>query len=501
MPSSEEAEYLAAALAVFPDLRRSAIEKGKDLTLFDPLVFPAEAMIWDVISRMEELNPDEPIGAVSIACELKSRNSVTLDSNALEDALGMLDELSELSESDFNKTYANKILSAFLVQAKKADIVRRLQEVTDLDSLTDVVNNSADSVATLGETGEPDLEMPLMDPDAYMPQIDKIPTGVSWIDYLSGGGHTPGEMIGILGPQGGGKTLTATSLLVAQAKRERNALLITYEQGTAGDVAQRLYTRLIDDVNGDLLANYDGPLADELRGTRVDVGFFRKYNTRQWPSVVYNRYADLQNRYGRFVTSLDFSKAIDYRSGKLNGTRGVMDIDAAIQWCKNRDKKIVYLIIDWFWPAVTRWFYNQNDKRLTDELRCATQFLYNLKQLTEREQLITVIFHQLDNEHTRASPVVQPNVTNALNMHSFSQVMQHCYVIGNRDKESNVMWLGNDKARTGVPQYILGQMDGAMGIIDKTDGYELSRGRFLPKDATISEEEDDKEIKPRNRYI
>ena len=198
MPSSEEAEYLAAALAVFPDLRRSAIEKGKDLTLFDPLVFPAEAMIWDVISRMEELNPDEPIGAVSIACELKSRNSVTLDSNALEDALGMLDELSELSESDFNKTYANKILSAFLVQAKKADIVRRLQEVTDLDSLTDVVNNSADSVATLGETGEPDLEMPLMDPDAYLPQIDKIPTGVSWIDYLSGGGHTPGEMIGIL---------------------------------------------------------------------------------------------------------------------------------------------------------------------------------------------------------------------------------------------------------------------------------------------------------------
>lgn len=498
MPTKDEADYLVASLALFAPLRLSAITRCGDLQLFDPLVFPAQAMIWEVITRMNDVSPDK-IGVVAIACELKSRNNQSADHEALEEALNLLNEMLELADDAFIEAYAEKILSAFLAQAKKADIVKRLQEAKNIDELSRAVNDSAEDVAGMMTEGEPDIEMPLLDPDTYMPQLEKIPTGVDWIDYLSGGGHCPGEMIGILGPQGGGKTLTATSILVAQAKRERNALLITYEQGTPGDVSHRLFTRLLDDADGDLLRDYNGSLYPELRGKRVDVSFFRKYNRRQWPQAVTDRYNELIGRYGRYVTTLDFSKAIDPRSNKLNGTKGVADIDAAVQWYRNHDRKVTYLIIDWLWPAVTRWFYNQSDKRLSDELKCATQFVYNLKQLTEREGLITIVFHQLDNEHARAAPNVQPNVTHALNMHSFSQVMQHCYVIGNRDKETDVMWLGNDKARTGVPQYILGKMDGAMGVIERTDGYELSRGRFLPKDSIVSEEPESEA--PVNRYL
>jgi hypothetical protein len=78
--------------------------------------------------------------------------------------------------------------------------------------------------------------------------------------------------------------------------------------------------------------------------------------------------------------------------------------------------------------------------------------------------------------------------------------MEHCYVIGNRDKETQVMWLGNDKARSGVPQFITGQMNGSMGIILRTDEYELSRGRFVKKGQAISEAEEE-DISPAERYM
>ena len=502
MPTRNEADYLVVSLLLLPDLRRSAIESLDGLPLFDSLVLPAHAIIWDGIRRLAPVCEDDRIAASSVGCEIVSRNTSPTEADAVEEAVNMLNQYADTNVSDINVVYAGRILEAFMVQARKSAMMMRLSEVTSLDDLSAFVDSGTKDVSRIGISGEPDIEDPLSDPDKFMPERIPISTGVDWIDYLSGGGHCAGELIGVLGPQGGGKTMTATSMLIAQAKQRRHCLLLTYEQSVLGDVSNRLYTRLFNDNEGDLLKDLIDSRHPELRGKRVDVEFFRKYRFAEWPDLVKDRYKELHKKYGQYVHSMDFAKEVDIRDPKPQGIRGVKDIEVVLDTLEKRNQKITFLLIDWLWPAVTRWFYNQASTRIGDELKAAVQFLYSLKALTEKKGIVTFVFHQLDSEHTRSSPQVKPNCTNAWNIKSFSQVMGHCYVIGNRDIESHVMWLGNDKARTGAPQYIMGKMDGAMGIITRTDGYELCRGRFVEKGKGIpADDADDNKPSATSRYL
>lgn len=501
MPTRDEADYLVAAVMMLPDIRDSAINSLGGLPLFDSLLFPSHAMIWEAVVKIHPLCGRAAMSGVALSCEVKSANTSPNDGEAVGEAVELLREISEdLNDMKMEPRFAERMLEGFVVAAKKRSFIEKLNNVGDLADLSEFTNQTTKEVARISYTGEADIEHPLDDPDEFMPERILQPTGIDWIDFLSGGGHAKGEVVGILGPQSGGKTLTATDMLISRAKMESHSLLVTYEQNVRGDVSTRLYTRLFDDEHGDLLRDYKNPLAPDLEGARVDVNFFRRYRRSQWPKAVEERYQYLSGKYSKYIHTMDFSKKIQLEDPRPQGLRGVADIETALLSMDKAGTPAEFLIVDWLWPAATRWFYYSNNRKLTKELDAAIQFLYDLKQLTQDRMITTFVNHQLDTEHTRSSPATQPNVTNAWNIKSFSMFMDHCYVIGNRDKETHVMWLGNDKARTGIPQYILGQMDGAMGVISKTDGYELSRGRFVEKGSGDSPDGDEDSQSPASRY-
>jgi hypothetical protein len=67
-----------------------------------------------------------------------------------------------------------------------------------------------------------------------------------------------------------------------------------------------------------------------------------------------------------------------------------------------------------------------------------------------------------------------------------------CFVVGNRDKQTNVMWLCTDKNRSGQPQNLLGRMLGARGVIELASNIEVDfRGRFVDKDQAVPEEREE----------
>lgn len=501
MPTESEADYLVMSLLIYPDVRNSALTSLGGLPLFDGLLMPVHAMIWDCIARLCPSCEGAKMGAASVATEMKSRFRSPSDIDKVNEALDLLREASTAKDDDLNPGYAGTLLEAFVVAAQKRDLISKLSKADTLGDFSELIDTGAKNASRIAYTGEVDLESPLSDPDIYMPDQRQIPTGVDWIDYLSGGGHCSGEMIGVLGPQGGGKTLTATTMLIAQAKQFHHCLLLSYEQGVKKDISYRLYTRLFDDMEGDLLRHLEDSRCPELRGKRVDVTFFRNYRMKDWPDAVKERYLYLKDKYDKFVHAKDFSTKIDLTNPEPQGLRGVQDIEFVLEAMERKGQLPTYMLVDWLWPAMIRWYTNMNNRRIDSEYSAAVKFLYDLKELTERKGITTVVFHQLDKDKTRAAPSVQPSCVNAWNCgNAFSQVMEHCYVIGNRDKESHVMWLGNDKARTGVPQYITGKMDGAMGIINRTDQYELSRGKFVPIGQAISEEEEE-DKSPALRYM
>lgn len=502
MPSRDEADYLIASAMMLPDIRASAIRSLSGTRLFDELLFPAHAMIWDGLVKISDVTGDGVISAASVACEIKSANTSPNQTETLNDALALLQELStEVGPGDLSAALAGRILEAFVVDAKKALYIQKLGSISDLGQLSSFMDDSIRDVSQISRTGTPDIESPLDDPEAFMPEQVLIPTGVDWIDYLSGGGHMEAETIGVLGPTGGGKTLTATSMLISRCKHESHTLLVTGEQNVKGDVSTRLYTRLLDDMNGDLLRDYKDPLHPELTGARVDVTFFRKYPYRAWPKVVKDRHAELKAKYSQYLHTVDFSAEIDLTKAKPQGMQGVKDIDITLETLEKQGNPVKFLLVDWLWPLVDRWFtYGNVSKRFANRLEAAFQYIMELKQITVKRNLVTFLFHQLDTAHTRASAQTQPSCADAWNIKSFAMMLSHCYVIGNRDKDSQVMWLGNDKARTNLPQYIMGRMDGAMGVIERTDGYELSRGRFVEKGKGDAPSDAD-DASPATRYM
>lgn len=501
MPTVSEADYLVTSLLLLPDLRTSALTSLSGLPLFDGLLLPVHAMIWECISRLSPSCEGAKISAATVATELKSRFRSPNDTNNVNEALDLLRNSSSATEDDINPNYSGTLLESFVVASQKSDLIAKLSRTDTLGDFSEIIDNGAKSASRIAYTGDVTLESPLSDPEFYMPDQRQLPTGVDWIDYLSGGGHCAGEMIGVLGPQGGGKTMTATTMLIAQAKQMNHCLLLSYEQGVRKDISFRLYTRLFDDMEGDLLRNLEDSRHPELRGRKLDVNFFKEYRAPEWPTVVKERYLYLRDKYQKFVHTKDFSTKIDYTNPEPQGLRGVQDIELVLDSMEKRGQMPTYVIVDWLWPAMLRWYVNQSNRKIDSEYSAAINFLYSLKELTERKGVTTIVFHQLNKDKARASPSLQPSCVDAWQCsNAFSQVMEHCYVIGNRDKESQVMWLGNDKARSGVPQYITGQMNGAMGIILRTDEYELSRGRFVKKGQAISEAEEE-EISPAERYM
>lgn len=500
MPTRDEADYLVAAAMMLPAVRSSAMKSLGGGPLFDPLLFPAHSMIWGGLVKMGSVDEESEISGASLACEIKSANTSPSQEEVLQEALDILHDISaEVKPSDISPAFAGKILEAFIVDAKKASFMSKLASIGDLSELSSFTESTMKEVSQIAYTGTPSIESPLDDPERFMPEQTLLPTGIDWIDYLSGGGHCEGETIGVLGPTGGGKTLTATSMMIERCKRESHTLLVTCEQNVAGDVSTRLYTRLLDDVNGDLLRDYRDPLHPDLEGGRVDVAFFRKYPYREWPKAVKDRYGELRDKYSRYLHVVDFSAEVDLSDPRPQGMKGVKDIDLTLESLERQGKEVKFLLVDWLWPAVDRWFsYGNVSKRFANRLEAAFQYIMELKQITVKRKTVTFLFHQLDTAHTRASAQTQPSCADAWNIKSFAMMLSHCYVIGNRDKDSQVMWLGNDKARTNLPQYILGRMDGAMGVIDRTDGYELCRGRFVEKGG--SEVPGEPDVNPTSRY-
>jgi len=462
MPSIDTADTLMVCVLRSPPFRGIALERMGRLKPFDPLLYPAHRILWDTIERLHPLIPkDKPISQFHVEAELKEKFG-----DDQQDVVNTIKALFLMAEAiapeEIEESVAVAYLDEFRVLAIKKEVNSRLTEVYTHEDLMAMINKSCKDYATVDASDNLIIEQPLLDPLRYMPTSIKLPTGIRWMDHLSYGGHSRGELVGLLAPTGGGKTLTATSLLIAQAKRKQHALLLTYEQPIAGDLTERLYCRMFDDR---------------------PIDFFRNTSPKDWCAEDKARYNELKTIMANYVHVTDFTRG-------SNGANGVMDVEDSINALIKANMGPTYVLVDWLWPMVTRYCVLRNID-LKQARLVAGSFMDELGQLAKRTTAIILVFHQLGTAAARANPSSIPVVTEAMEVRNFAFMTDLCYVVGNRDLESHVMWTGTDKNRRGAPQHILSRMDGARGVIEPAnDMVSDLRGRFVSKDKLVSEEED-----------
>lgn len=463
MLTNTDADVLIVSLIKIPTLLEKAIDNG--IALFDPVMFPAHSEIWKSIQSICKAVKTFDIKPLYIIADC--RNKFEKDDPALfEDIAGIMKLADSVTPDSLSEDISAKILNSFSLAAAKSswiDKLTQLQSVKDLNAFINKASATCDRIETRAESA---IEEPLMNPDRCLSTSIKVPVGVRWIDVLSDGGHSRGEVVGVLGPSGGGKSTTSVQILMAQAKRQQHTVLFTYEQSIVGDFAERLYCHLFDDR---------------------PIDFFRNTPYSKWSDEDKEIWKERSALIGPYLHVLDFAKK------GTDGSGGVKDISDALTSLKKKGQNVTYVIIDWLWPMVTRYCALNDIPTDEDKLRSiATTMIQSLKTVALEHNVIIVIFHQLNTQMNRASPNKKPVITDAMNLRNFSFLMDVCYIIGNRAKDTNVMWLLTDKNRRSGPKEILGRLVGDYCRIEEASGMiQDNRGRFVREDEPISEEEDE----------
>ena len=456
------ADTLLTCIVCSPDVRKQALNRGAKLNLFEPLLFPGHAMVWEAIKQLAAINQDVTI--FHLIALIKEKH------NALEPALvktviEFLDGMRAIDASEITVDIADKYLTMALTQALKANMSARLGNVKNPTELLKALDSTAAEYTTANADDTIEIHTPLLNPERYMPEQVKTPVGVKWMDVLTGGGLVEGTLTGVLMPTGGGKTLTATDIVSAQSKRGNHAVLFLYEQPVANDVTERLFCRMFDDRS---------------------IDFFRDTQYRDWPEADKIRYKSLSELLGPKIHVVDFT-------GKGNsGTNGIADIDQVLARLAELDIHPEYVLIDWFWPMVLRYCAVHTITDSAQVRNVATRMLDEASLSAKKWKTRVMIYHQLNTEKSRANPTVKPVITDAMEIRNFAYLTDLCFLAGNRDKENNVMWLLTDKNRRGQPQSTLGWMRGERGVIELAENMTVDfRGRFVDADHAIPEPEEE----------
>lgn len=468
MLTNTDADLLIVSLLKIPTLLEKAM--GNEITLFDPVMFPAHSALWKSIIGISKAVHTFDVKTLYLRADCKNKYAKE-NPALLADINAILDLVDATKPEDVSEEISAKILSSFSLTAAKSSWVDKLTQLHSVEELNAFINKASATCDKIETRAASTIEEPLMNPDKCLSTSIKVPVGVRWIDVLSEGGHSRGEVVGVLGPSGGGKSTTSVQILMAQAKRKQHTVLFTYEQSIVGDFAERLYCHLFDDR---------------------PVDFFRNTPYSKWSDEDKAIWKQRSALVGPYLHVLDFAKK------GTEGGGGVRDISDALIALQKKGQKITYVIIDWLWPMVTRYCALNNLPTDEEYLRTtATAMIQALKTIAIEQQVIIVVFHQLNTEMNRASPNKKPVITDAMNLRNFAFLMDVCYVIGNRDKQTNVMWLLTDKNRRGGPKEIMGKLVGDYCRIEEATGIiQDNRGRFVREDEAISEEDNSDDYGP-----
>lgn len=214
-----------------PSLRKRAAAAAG---VFDDTL-PMHKSLWGIVQRLHALAPDERPARMVMDSELATK----LDPDNQDEARKFLDEAYGIPEADLMPTVAERYFDAARIQQMKTrwnEKLHMLYSPAEINSFINGIGNDMSSMATASDS----LSQPMLRLDKYLFVAPRFPTGVKFWDEMAGGGFTPGEVVGVLGPTGGGKTTMAVQTAIAQAQHRKNMLLVLYEQPPQGDVTERL---------------------------------------------------------------------------------------------------------------------------------------------------------------------------------------------------------------------------------------------------------------------
>ena len=452
------------------NLLSRAVERLGRYQLFDVITDPVDAYLWNVLASCYRAYKDVPTSLLFLT-EVGGRLTRSHYDAAFRDKVTRTARsLVKIPAEQFKGPMGRSYLEAALAIAIKVDWLNRMKSMRNLDDMRAFMAETNTAVSG-AKNDTSSRSKPLLDLPRHMVRKNRWPTGIRFWDEMLGGGIASAEMIGLLGPSGGGKTVLAIGLVCERAKREEHSLYFSYEEPAEGDITERLCAYM----------------------TGIPIWKFRDKQHGDLPPELQEAVRVAGEKWGKYLTVVDLSKG----DAGLGGPEEVIE---HLEQSWREDEGANLIVVDWLGAMVARYMsVHKMDPKQWPSV--ADNFLDTIgRHLRDKQRTSAVVFHQLRGEVADSSPAYKPTKNDGENWKGFPNKMDACYQLGVLDKESHIAWFIGDKNRRNAISDIMVQLDGEHVRFVRPEGtYQIDhRHRFV---STKGEAEQlNKERKVRDRY-
>jgi hypothetical protein len=381
----------------------------------------------------------------------------------------------------YDDAYAFETLKLFLEERVVVDAVAGLVATTagarvPLDHTAQLTAILA-TARRIESVGTSPFRLPM--PPGWLPTpLIVFPTGAAWIDDVLGG-QTVGDVNGLIGMFGGGKTTALTQIAVGSAihfleeakesgARPRIALLVSYEEHEETilprimSCAARISKTRLEQM---------GDLSELSRR-----GQLRDYEITMYREEREHDSANLDGEYERFIKASawvnEALRIVDMRDGG-RGYGWVDELAACIERFRDENQvEIGVVCLDYVNAMVRR--YVDTLPRITDAtLRDKIQKTPLLveEKIARRFQCPVWLAQQFSGEANKKAPTARMMLADASEARSFGENLVFCVAFGATDPKTGVMQTTFVKSRRLGKQgkTVLTRLEGDLGRIRPVD--------------------------------
>ena len=289
---------------------------------------------------------------------------------------------------------------------------------------------------------------------ATLTPVQRTPTGINFVDGLLGGGVAPNDLIGLLGPSGGGKTLLSIMLSASLAQRERSAAIFVYEFPFMPAYQIRYYSYLA-----------------ALKQSEIKGRSFETMNPDNRRKIM-----EALEQVGSYLHPFDMTVR-----GTTPGIDGLRANLMTLSEEKNRSdcqktNHPALVIIDQFIPYINRYLTDRNAK--VDFARTyMVRAIDELRMLAFEMKTAILLVNQVDTDANERPAYLRPKITDSAEVKSFAHWMNWCLALGHLDDRLKCCWLKLVKANDAPTADCVLQMNGDAGRFENATGRIEVQGR------------------------
>lgn len=298
---------------------------------------------------------------------------------------------------------------------------------------------------------------------------DRVSTNIPWLDSYFGDGKGPvrGSVMGIIAPQGGGKTTMGIQLGVSQALAHNYSLLVLAEEGLTLPVQSKIFACALGLPFSDIQEAEGSCIGDKLRSL-VEAGRVNR-------EMAIKKVAAID----QYLHVLNLLETPDV--DELGAIRG------QLHTMKLRGTAPVYVYVDWAGIIADNMVAKSGES--VNKVTALKRISYELTKQAQENNAIIAISQQMKPAIAQKGPFHTPDFTCAADCSGFTEPHKYVIAINGRDPKTSYQLMTFVKARddgllgTRVVVKLRGDL---VRFEDLSDQYRVAGKRFARLDGSSS---------------